>query len=117
MAYMQQQLVYGLGLYPGDPCYDADRWSLLPYWIDDIQESECVSGTNSIFAAAGSYAGQQAGTAVGDIIGGAASGAVSAVEGAPTNSPPPASTPMYSTLLIGGAAVVATLLLLELVKK
>ena len=31
----------GLGEYPGYYCYDANRPSWLPYWIDDITESLC----------------------------------------------------------------------------
>lgn len=31
----------GLGEYPGYYCYDANRPSWLPYWIDDLTESEC----------------------------------------------------------------------------
>jgi hypothetical protein len=31
----------GLGEYPGYYCYDANRPSWLPYWIDDFTESGC----------------------------------------------------------------------------
>jgi len=31
----------GLGEYPGYYCYDANRPSWLPYWIDDLTESAC----------------------------------------------------------------------------
>ena len=31
----------GMGEYPGYYCYDADRPDWLPYWIDDLTESEC----------------------------------------------------------------------------
>lgn len=31
----------GVGVYPGSPCYDPDRPSWLPYWIDDLSESGC----------------------------------------------------------------------------
>ena len=31
----------GLGEYPGYYCYDADRPSWLPYWLDDFTESAC----------------------------------------------------------------------------
>jgi hypothetical protein len=31
----------GLGEYPGYYCYDAQRPSWLPYWLDDITESGC----------------------------------------------------------------------------
>lgn len=33
--------VRGLAVYPGSPCYDPDRPSWLPYWIDDLSESGC----------------------------------------------------------------------------
>jgi hypothetical protein len=31
----------GLGEYPGYVCYDANRPSWLPYWLDDLSESTC----------------------------------------------------------------------------
>lgn len=31
----------GMGEYPGYYCYDANRPSWLPYWIDDFAESAC----------------------------------------------------------------------------
>lgn len=55
----------GLGLYPSDPCYDPNRPSILPYWIDDLTESACFYKSDSILGqtvTAGAYmAGQTAG--------------------------------------------------------
>lgn len=39
----------GLGLYPGDPCYDQGRVSgaksLIPHWVDTDQEHACLVST------------------------------------------------------------------------
>ena len=37
----RQEKVIGLGEYPGYRCYDANRPSWLPYWIDTFSESNC----------------------------------------------------------------------------
>lgn len=37
----------GMGEYPGDPCYDPGRPSLLPYWISSGQELACVLGSGA----------------------------------------------------------------------
>ncbi len=55
----------GLGLYPGDPCYDPDRPSWLPYWIDDFTESDCFYNAPNVIAAVPNAAGYMAGQAVG----------------------------------------------------
>lgn len=31
----------GVGMYPDEACFDPDRPSLLPYWLDDLTESQC----------------------------------------------------------------------------
>lgn len=33
--------VGGLGMYPDETCFDPTRPSLLPYWLDDLTESQC----------------------------------------------------------------------------
>lgn len=38
----------GLGEYPGYYCYDANRPSWLPYWIDSINESLCKYSPSTI---------------------------------------------------------------------
>lgn len=38
----------GLGEYPGYYCYDNNRPSWLPYWIDDLTESECKYSPSTI---------------------------------------------------------------------
>jgi hypothetical protein len=40
--------VQGLGEYPGYYCYDANRPSWLPYWIDDFAEEECNLSPSNI---------------------------------------------------------------------
>lgn len=61
----------GIGMYPTDPCYDQDRPSWLPYWIDDSTESACYYGTDSLLGQMGGVVGGAAGTV--------ASGAASAI--------------------------------------
>jgi hypothetical protein len=39
MAYRRKSR--GVGEYPGYYCYDADRPSWLPYWLDSVTESAC----------------------------------------------------------------------------
>jgi len=41
MAYRSKRRLGGLGEYPGYYCYDANRPSWLPYWIDSVNESMC----------------------------------------------------------------------------
>ena len=71
----------GFGVYPGDPCYDQDRPTWLPYWLDDFTESDCKWGASNIAGATvnafenpgqvgenvGGVVGQGAGAAVSDI--------------------------------------------------
>jgi len=38
----------GLSEYPGYYCYDANRPSWLPYWIDDVAESTCKYNPSTI---------------------------------------------------------------------
>jgi hypothetical protein len=40
----------GLGEYPGYYCYDCNRPSWLPYWIDDITEESCNLSISNIVA-------------------------------------------------------------------
>jgi hypothetical protein len=37
----------GMGMYPGDECYDPTRSSWLPYWLDTWTESLCKYGNDS----------------------------------------------------------------------
>lgn len=36
----------GLGLYPDHPCYDPNRSSVFPYWVDTWNESWCAFERN-----------------------------------------------------------------------
>ena len=36
----------GLGLYPDHPCYDPNRSSVFPYWLDTWNESYCAFERN-----------------------------------------------------------------------
>lgn len=38
----------GMGEYPGYYCYDKDRPSWLPYWLDDFTESKCKWSPSTI---------------------------------------------------------------------
>ena len=62
----------GLGLYPGDACFDESRPSMLPYWIDDFSESTCFYNSNSVMGAVLPAAGYMAGQTVGGITQGLA---------------------------------------------
>ena len=78
----------GLAAYPGDPCYDPNRPSWLPYWIDDTAEDECGTGTSNLFASMwdtftnpslltseiGTSAGEAAGSAASTVANAAATG-------------------------------------------
>ena len=70
----------GLGLYPDQPCFDPDRPALLPYWIDDLTESDCKYNATNILGATANAAGEAVGAvagAAGSAIGTAASTAAS----------------------------------------
>jgi hypothetical protein len=95
----------GLGLNPGDPCYDPTRPSWLPYWFNDIQESECESGTTNWWAAGWSDLGQQGGAAVTEAVRDVASGAAA---GAAAEA---SDISLSGGLLIGGVVVAAVLVL------
>jgi hypothetical protein len=71
----------GLAAYPGDPCYDPDRPSWLPYWLDDFTESDCkYNATNIGGAIVGAFENPgEVATNVGGVIGQGAAGAVSDV--------------------------------------
>lgn len=76
---------HGMGVYPGDPCYDSSRPSWLPYWLDDFTESDCKWGSSNIAGATlnafenpdvvaqnvGGVIGQGAASATSDVAGGA----------------------------------------------
>jgi hypothetical protein len=86
----------GLGVYPGDPCFDADRPDWLPYWVDDFTESDCKYQSDNILTASltavanpevvasnvGGVIGQGAGTAASDVASGIATGVEAAASGA-----------------------------------
>lgn len=81
--------MYGLAEYPGYYCYDAGRPSWLPYWLDDLTESECKWSPSTI-------AGNIKACATGDPSCGTPtpeqanpdlSGPGAAAPGAPTNVP------------------------------
>lgn len=81
----------GLGAYPTDPCYDATRPDWLPYWFDDLTESDCKypNGVLSDLPQAGTnitaVAGQTVGAGAADIASGIAAGATGAATAATGN--------------------------------
>lgn len=78
----------GLGLSPGDACFDSTRSSLLPYWIDNAQEAECLTGTTNWWDAGWAEIGNQVAGATTGAAAAAASGAASGIEaGISTASP------------------------------
>jgi hypothetical protein len=113
--------VPGLGAYPTDPCYDPNRPSWLPYWLDDLTESDCkypngvLSDLPQAEANIGGVIGQTVGSGVSDVASGVATATEAAATGAVTGGVSDLST--GGGVLLLGAAVVGTLLLLVLVKK
>jgi hypothetical protein len=71
----------GLGVYPGDPCYDPDRPDWLPYWLDDFTESDCKWGaTNIAGATVNAFENpEEVATNVGGVVGQGTAAAVSDV--------------------------------------
>lgn len=102
----------GLGLNPGDTCYDSTRPDWLPYWFNDIQESECESGTTNWWDAGWSDIGQQTGSAVTGAASSVASGAASGAAAGIANN----LSLGGGTLTLAGIAI-AVLAVVLLVKK
>lgn len=106
----------GIGAYPTDPCYDPDRPSWLPYWLDDFTESDCKYNATNIGGAVvgaienpgqvatnvGGVIGQGAGAAVGDVASGVAAGVTGAANATVSNL-----TLGGSAVLIGGILLAA----------
>lgn len=97
----------GLGAYPTqtdgtpNPCYDADRPSLLPYWLDDFTEEACrVAAGHSVFADAGTEIGTMAGGVVGGVTKGLTAGVVAGL------TPDPSTIP-WAWILIAGLGIYA----------
>lgn len=107
--------------YPDNPCYDASRPSWLPYWLDDITESNCKYPTSLIGSLpqvesnVTGVIGQTIGAGAADVADAAAAGIESASFGVVAAG--------ASNLDLGGgslltiAAVVGVLFLLYMVKK
>lgn len=51
-----------IGAYPDQSYYDPDRPSWLPYWIDDVTESEAKYNAQNLLQATGNAAGTAVGT-------------------------------------------------------
>jgi hypothetical protein len=92
----------GVGMYPTDPCFDPNRASWLPYWIDNTTESACYYGTDSLLGQMGGVVGGAAGT----VASGAASAVASGVATGVSNT-------SASGLLLVAAVGVAALFLLK----
>jgi hypothetical protein len=111
----------GFGAYPTDPCYDPNRPSWLPYWLDDLTESDCkypngvLSDLPQAEANIGGVIGQTVGSGVSDVASGVATATEAAATGAVTGGVSDLST--GGGVLLLGAAVIGTLVLLALVKK
>jgi hypothetical protein len=117
----------GMGEYPGYYCYDAERPSWLPYWLDDFTESACKWSPKTIAGNIASCAtgSPDCGTPTGDALDPTKSGPGVAAPGEPTNVPRCGSFQVYnpasnqceldirspSFLLLAGAAVGVVLLL------
>ena len=112
---------HGFGAYPGTPCYDPNRPSWLPYWFDDFTESDCKypSGLLADLPQAGSnltgVVGQTVGATAADIVDAAATGAASAGQGILAGGANNLTT--GGGLILGVAALVGVLFLVEMVKK
>lgn len=111
----------GLGIYPGDPCFDASRPEWLPYWVDDFTESDCKWNATNILGATvnafedpnqvaqnvGGVIGQGAGAAISDVASGVEAGIQGSIQ---TLSP-------GGAFIVAGAGIVAVIVLMELLKK
>lgn len=113
--------VPGLGVYPGNACYDANRPSWLPYWFDDLTESDCkypagvLADLPQAEANITGVIGQTAGATVADVADAAAAGAASAGQGVVAGGLNNLTTGGGITL--GVAALVGVVFLFLMVKK
>jgi hypothetical protein len=95
----------GLGLYPdelnpqGVACYDPNRPSWLPDWIDTPTESACYYNSPTLAGQAGAVVGQAVNQAVGGVLGGATG----------TN---PLDVSQYLPWIVGGVAALGLLIVL-----
>lgn len=70
-----------IGAYPDDPYYDPNRPSWLPYWIDDLTESEAKYNATNIVQATVNATGDAVGSVAASAASGVASAATSAIGG------------------------------------
>jgi hypothetical protein len=105
----------GLGLYPTladgttpNPCFDPNRPSWMPYWIDDSTESACYYDTDSL---SGQVAG--AATQMSSVVGATAGGLVSGAVGGAAQG---IGSSLSGTAVLIGAAVIAGIVLLGAVR-
>ena len=118
MSYVPQ---FGMGAYPGTPCYDPARPTWLPYWFDDLTESDCKypNGVLSDLPQAESnitgVVGQTAGATVADIVDAAAAGAASAGQGILAGGTNNLTT--GGGVLLIAAGVIGFMFLMAMVKK
>jgi hypothetical protein len=102
----------GVGAYPTDSYYDPNRPSWMPYWMNDLTESN-AEYNNAPFASQVVQAAESMGGAVGGVIGGTAGSVV----GGAVSAAVPAATglPDWTTpLLIGGIALVGMMVVLPM---
>jgi len=48
-------MLANLGFYPDHQCYDPNRWSWLPYWINNVTEQDCLMSYAGMYM--GAYPG------------------------------------------------------------
>lgn len=98
----------GLAAYPGDPCYDPDRPSWLPYWLDDFTESDCKWGASNIAGATLNAFENPAevATNVGGVVGQGTAAAVSDVSSGVAQAGESFLSNVSGTGMLGIAAVI-----------
>ncbi len=118
MSYIPQ---LGFGAYPDNPCYDPNRPSWLPYFFDDITESNCKFPTSLIGSLpqvesnVTGVLGQTVGATTADIADAAAAGAASAGQGILAGGANNLTT--GGSVMLIAAGVVGFMFLMAMVKK
>lgn len=106
---------YGLAAYPGDPCYDSGRPSMLPYWLDDFTESDCKYNASNIVQASINAFGDpgQVASNVGGVTGQAVGSGVNAIaSGIASTASGIAGTLDWSGILLVGGLLLAGVILI-----
>lgn len=112
-------MAYCLAAYPTDPCYDPTRPTWLPYWFDDLTESDCKypNGVLSDLPQAESnitgVVGQTVGAGIADTASAAALGIESTATGATAGLTQLGDLSTGGGLLLAAVVVIGVILLVK----